>query len=55
MIPSAATALTFCGRHFSVEELELMRQIASEFAALGVTEISRTFANCWSGNGPTDA
>jgi len=42
MILPPATSLTFCGRNFSVEELELMRQIASEFAALGVTEISRT-------------
>ena len=42
MILSAATSLTCCGRYFSVQELELMRQIASEFAALGVTEISRT-------------
>ncbi len=42
MILPPATSLTFCGRTFSVEELELMRQIASQFAALGVTEISRT-------------
>jgi len=34
--------LTFCGRTFSVEELELMQQIAREFAALGVTEMART-------------
>ena len=42
MILPPATSLTFCGRHFSVEEVALMQQIASEFAALGVTEISRT-------------
>src|SRR4026209_2470261 len=42
MILFPATSLTFCGRHFSVQELELMRQIVAEFAALGVTEISRT-------------
>lgn len=35
-------ALTFCGRTFSAQELELMRQTAAEFSALGVTEISRT-------------
>ena len=35
-------SLTFCGRTFGAEELELMRQIAEEFSALGVTEIART-------------
>src|SRR5450759_1449170 len=35
-------SLTFCGRTFTAGELELMRQIAAEFSALGVTEISRT-------------
>lgn len=35
-------AVTFCGRTFSAEELTLMRQIAGEFHALGVTEIART-------------
>ena len=34
--------LTFCGRSFGRDELELMRQIAAEFSALGVTEIART-------------
>lgn len=34
--------LTFCGRSFGRHELELMRQIAAEFSALGVTEIART-------------
>ncbi len=34
--------LTFCGRTFGADELELMRQIAREFSALGVTEIART-------------
>ena len=34
--------LTFCGRTFTAGEVELMRQIAGEFSALGVTEISRT-------------
>src|SRR5437867_2429723 len=33
---------TFCGRTFGSDELELMRQIAAEFSALGVTEIART-------------
>ena len=37
-----AEALTFCGRTFGATELALMRQIAAEFSALGVTEIART-------------
>lgn len=35
-------SLTFGGRTFGSDELELMRQIALEFSALGVTEIART-------------
>ena len=35
-------SLTFCGRTFRSGELELMRQIAQEYSALGVTEIART-------------
>ena len=35
-------SLTFCGRTFVADELELMRQMAREFSALGVTEIART-------------
>ena len=43
MPPTASPkVVTFCGRTFSASELELMRQTASEFSALGVTEISRT-------------
>ena len=34
--------LTFCGRTFGPSELELMRQTARDFSALGVTEIART-------------
>jgi len=34
--------LTYCGRTFVPAELELMRQTAQEFSALGVTEIART-------------
>jgi hypothetical protein len=37
-----ATSVSFTGRTFSAGELELMRQIALEFSALGVTEIART-------------
>jgi Druantia protein DruA len=35
-------SLTFCGHTFGRHELELMRRIAAEFSALGVTEIART-------------
>jgi len=35
-------SLTFCGRTFRTGELELMRQTALDFSALGVTEIART-------------
>ena len=42
MRPEILTSLSFGGRSFSVSELELIRQVASEFASLGVTEISRT-------------
>jgi len=43
MIDSQQPApVSFCGRTFSVQELELMRQITSEFASLGVTEMART-------------
>jgi hypothetical protein len=39
-----SSPVTFCGRTFSVEEVALMRQIAGQFASLGVTEIARTIA-----------
>ena len=35
-------SLTFSGRTFRADELELMRQTARDFSALGVTEIART-------------
>lgn len=34
--------LTFCGRSFSIADLELVRGIVAEFSSLGITEISRT-------------
>jgi hypothetical protein len=34
--------LTFCGRTFSVGEVEMMRSIAQEFSALAITEIAHT-------------
>jgi hypothetical protein len=39
--PTAST-FTFCGRTFSADEIDLMRQIASDCSALGTTEIART-------------
>ena len=35
-------SLSFCGRLFSKPELELMREMARDYARLGVTEIART-------------
>jgi hypothetical protein len=35
-------SVTFCGRTFGADELDLMRQIAREFSTLAVTEIART-------------
>jgi len=34
--------VTFCGRTFGVQEVERMREIAQDYAGLGVTEIART-------------
>ena len=34
--------ITHCGRRFSAQDLELMRQAAQDYAALGITEIART-------------
>ena len=34
--------LSFAGRQFSSTDLELIRQITSDFAGLGITEIART-------------
>jgi hypothetical protein len=39
--PSIAP-LTFCGRSFSISELDMIREVASQFSALSLTEISRT-------------
>jgi hypothetical protein len=36
------TAITFCGRCFSPDELTLIRQAAIDYAPLGITEIART-------------
>jgi hypothetical protein len=34
--------VTFCGRTFTAQEVELMRVMAHDYAGLGVTEIART-------------
>jgi hypothetical protein len=34
--------VTFCGRTFTAQEVELMRVAAHDYAGLGVTEIART-------------
>jgi uncharacterized protein DUF4338 len=34
--------VTFCGRKFTAQEVELMRVVAHDYAGLGVTEIART-------------
>ena len=34
--------VTFCGRTFTAQEVELMRTVAQDYAGLGVTEIART-------------
>ena len=36
------TLVTFCGRTFTAQEVELMRGMAHDYAGLGVTEIART-------------
>jgi hypothetical protein len=36
------TPVTFCGRTFTEQEVELMRGMAHDYAGLGVTEIART-------------
>ena len=35
-------SVAFCGRTFTTSEIEMMRHISLEFAALGLTEIART-------------
>ena len=36
------TPVTFCGRTFTTQDVELMRVVVRDYAGLGVTEISRT-------------
>lgn len=39
---SPLAPLTFCGRRFSISELEMIREVVSDCSALSLTEISRT-------------
>ena len=39
---NATIEVTFCGRRFTAQEVELMRVVARDYAGLGVTEIART-------------
>lgn len=39
---NATFEVTFCGRTFAAQEVELMRAVAHDYAGLGVTEIART-------------
>ena len=39
---NVVSSMSFCGRLFSEQELELMREMAQDYASLGVTEIART-------------
>ena len=39
---NAIFEVTFCGRKFTAQEVELMRVVARDYAGLGVTEIART-------------
>src|SRR6266853_402939 len=34
--------VSYCGRKFTAQEVELMRVVAQDYAGLGVTEIART-------------
>jgi hypothetical protein len=50
--PTAPT-VTFCGRIFSADEIDLMRQIAADCSALGTTEIARTVCELLDWKRPT--
>lgn len=49
----AVSTFTFCGRTFSANEVDLMRQIASDCSALGTTEIARTVCELLDWKRPT--
>ena len=45
--------VSFCGRTFTVDEIDLMRQIAADCSALGTTEIARTICELLDWKRPT--
>ena len=53
--PTGTTApnITFCGRIFSADEIDLMRQVAADCSALGTTEIARTICELLDWKRPT--
>lgn len=50
---TTASTLNFCGRTFSANEIDLMRQIAADCSALGTTEIARTVCELLDWKRPT--
>ena len=45
--------VTFSGRTFTADEVDLMREIARDYASLGVTEIARTVCELLEWKRPT--
>lgn len=50
---TTACTLNFCGRTFSADEIDLMRQITADCSALGTTEIARTVCELLDWKRPT--
>ena len=50
---STLRELTFCGRTFSADEIELMQQVVSDCSSLGITEIARTICELLDWKRPT--
>jgi hypothetical protein len=50
---TTASTLNFCGRTFSADEVDMMRQIAADCSALGATEIARTVCELLDWKRPT--
>jgi hypothetical protein len=49
----AITPLTFCGRDFSLSEVEMIREVAAQCSALSLTEIARTLCELLDWKRPT--
>src|SRR5579863_1315809 len=50
----AIDEVTFSGRRFTAQEVELMRVVARDYAGLGVTEIARTICELLEGSAHTE-